>query len=221
MVIPNGFDTEEFRPDPQARAKIRNTLGLSDRTHLISMIANASTFKDHETFFKAAQTLAQDGLEVRFLLAGQGLEKTNAAMATQVAALGLGEWTYLLGERRDIPALLAASDIATLSSFEEAFPNVVGEAMACALPCVATDVGDVRRIVEDTGVVVPPKDSEALAAGWRKLLKMTREERICMGWAARDRIIREYSIQKVVQRYQQLYESLVNTDVLAADQRAS
>lgn len=210
LMIPNGFDTEEFCPSRQERDRIRSELGVSDQALIISMIANYGVSKNHATFFLAAQLLARDHVDVRFLLAGRRVDDTNRDLARQVDELGIRRCTYLLGERRDIRSLLAASDIATLSSFGEAFPNVIGEAMACGTPCVATDVGDVARIIGNTGVVVPLADAAALAAGWKRLLDIGTEERLHLGRAARERIIREYNLDKVVHEYQQLYESQVN-----------
>lgn len=104
---------------------------------------------------------------------------------------------------------MAALDVATTSSaFGEAFPIVVGEAMACGVPCVVTDVGDSAVIVGETGAVVPPGDPDALAAGWRRLLDMRQDERSRLGMAARQRIGERYSLKKIVAQYEQLYRSM-------------
>jgi glycosyltransferase involved in cell wall biosynthesis len=121
----------------------------------------------------------------------------------------------MLGERRDIPRLTAALDISSLSSYAEGFPNVVGEAMACGVPCVVTDVGDCRMIVGQTGIVVPPRDPDALAEGWRTLLRMDQDARIQLGAAARERIQRHFSLRQVVDEYEQLYLSLAGERVCA------
>jgi glycosyltransferase involved in cell wall biosynthesis len=115
----------------------------------------------------------------------------------------------LLGRRADIPRLTAALDVASASSaFGEGFPNVVGEAMACGIPCVVTNVGDAARIVGETGIVVPPKDPVALAEGWRKLIALGAEGRGQLGQAARARIQQHYSLTGVVRQYEDLYESV-------------
>ena len=112
-------------------------------------------------------------------------------------------------ETEDIPRLTAALDIASTASTSEAFPLVIGEATACGVPCVVTDVGDSAIIVGETGVVVPPKDPRALADGWAKLLLgMSVDERLKLGLAARQRIVERYSLGKIVQQYERLYESL-------------
>jgi glycosyltransferase involved in cell wall biosynthesis len=114
--------------------------------------------------------------------------------------------------RRDITRITAALDVATLSSsFGEGFSNVVGEAMACEVPCVVTDVGDSAQVVGDTGIVVPPKDPQALADGWRKLIEMGVEGRQRLGRAAREWIQQEYSLESVVTQYENLYLSLADS----------
>ena len=113
-----------------------------------------------------------------------------------------------------MPRLTAALDVAsTAASYGEGFPNVIGEAMACGVPCVVTDVGDSAIIVGETGVVVPPKDPQALAGGWSQLLlDMSREERLQLGLAACQRIKERFSLGKIVEQYERLYESLVTGD---------
>jgi glycosyltransferase involved in cell wall biosynthesis len=125
-----------------------------------------------------------------------------------VEASGLSDRVHLLGERADIARLTAALDIATCSSYGESFPNVVGEAMACAVPCVVTDVGDAKHIVEDTGRIVSPKDAPALAAAWQDLLELGPRGRQELGQRARDRIAAHYGLDNVVWQYEALYERL-------------
>ena len=116
----------------------------------------------------------------------------------------------LLGPRTDIPAIAAALDVGVLSSaYGEGFPNVVGEAMACGVPCVVTDTGDSAAVVGDSGVVVPPRDPRALAGGVLRLLGLPAAERAALGAVARRRIEEQYSLGAVAARYQTLYRDLV------------
>ena len=121
---------------------------------------------------------------------------------------GLAKRMHLLGERRDVAELTAALDLATSCSRSEAFPNAVGEAMACGVPCVVTDVGDSGQLVGDTGEIVPPQDPEALLAGWRRLLDTGADGRRRLGQAARDRVLRRFSLAAVVRRYVEVYAEL-------------
>jgi glycosyltransferase involved in cell wall biosynthesis len=111
-----------------------------------------------------------------------------------------------------MPRLTAALDVATTTSaYGEGFPNVVGEAMACGIPCVVTDVGDSALIVGSTGKVVPTRDPDALAAAWRALLDSGTETRMRLGLAARRRVEEHFSLPHIVTRYQLLYEEMTAT----------
>jgi glycosyltransferase involved in cell wall biosynthesis len=116
----------------------------------------------------------------------------------------------MLGERQDMPRITAALDIASSSSsYGEGFPNVIGEAMSCAVPCVVTDVSDLPWVVADTGRVVPPRDPQALASAWADLLELGVEGREALGAAARARVIQYFPLESVVARYEALYESVI------------
>jgi glycosyltransferase involved in cell wall biosynthesis len=167
--------------------------------------------KDHYNFIQAAAILLKSLPEAHFLLCGGGVTLENSELVDWIKAANLQERCHLLGHRDDIPRLMAALDIVSLSSSGgEGFPNVIGEAMACGVPCVVTDVGDAALIVGETGVVVPRKDPQALAAGWHKLLlELTREEWVQLGLAARQRVTEQYSLKLITQQYQHIYTSSV------------
>jgi glycosyltransferase involved in cell wall biosynthesis len=119
----------------------------------------------------------------------------------------------LLGERRDLAAIYPIADVVTLSSaFGEGFPNVLAEAMCCGIPCVATDIGDAAEIVDETGMIVPPRDPAALAAGWEKLAALGPDARRKLGAAARARIVARYDLAAIVVRYEVLYEEIAAGD---------
>ncbi|BCR05795.1 hypothetical protein DESUT3_28640 [Desulfuromonas versatilis] len=109
-----------------------------------------------------------------------------------------------------MPQVTAAFDIACSSSaYGEAFSNTIGEAMACEVPCVVTDVGDSAAIVGTTGLVVPPRDPDALYGALKKMLDMGPEGRRRLGQLARERVVREYSLERVVKQYEDLYEGVM------------
>jgi glycosyltransferase involved in cell wall biosynthesis len=208
-VVPNGFDTDRFRPNPDARARLRASLGWSPETFVVCLPARFDRMKDHASFLAAAARFAQDRDIARFVMLGRGVEMANEQLCGAVRRTGCGEKIALLGERHDMPELLAGSDLVTLSSvFGEGFPNVIGEAMACAVPVVATDVGDAAEIVGETGIIVPPGDGIALAAAWRHLLDLGAAGRASLGVAARQRIIENYALPTIVRRYEALYDEL-------------
>lgn len=208
-VIPNGFDTEHNKPDPAARASVRDELGLSADTPLIVLAARFHPQKDHLNFVRAAAGLRERIPNVHFALCGVGVTWENSQLVRWIREAGIRSCVHLLGIRRDVARLFAAADIATTTSVSgEAFPMVIGEAMACGTPCVVTDVGDSALIVGDTGEVVAPGDPVALAQEWRKLLEAGPEVRRGLGVAARRRVQQHFALPSIVERYQTVYAQL-------------
>jgi glycosyltransferase involved in cell wall biosynthesis len=208
-LLPNGFDCERFRPSPETRRALRAELGLGESDVVIGMVARFHPMKGHETFFRAAGTLAARYPSARFVLAGRGVVPEDAGLAALVRENGLQGRVHLLGEREDTFRIYPALDVSSLaSSWGEGFPNVVGEAMACGVPCVVTDVGDSAWVVGGHGVVVAPDQPEALAAGWASLLEAGAEGRARLGEAARERVVEHFSLERVVAQYEELYYSI-------------
>jgi glycosyltransferase involved in cell wall biosynthesis len=208
LVIPNGFDLSRFRPDTEARASVRAELGLPPDAPLIGLIARFDPQKNHAGFLAAAGRLRRQRPDVYFLLAGRGVEPGNPDLQEWASAADVTSVLHLLGERHDIPRLTASLDLATLASWGEAFPNVLGEAMACGVPCVATDAGDAALIIGDSGRVVPRGDMAALAGAWQELLNLPTPERTALGLAARERIVRHFDLDQIVERYAALYHDM-------------
>jgi glycosyltransferase involved in cell wall biosynthesis len=176
---------------------------------LIGLVARYDPMKDHETFLRAASLLIRREPRARFVLVGRGVDERNEALVGAMRSLGLNSAVHLLGERRDVPMVMAALDLFSLSSaFGEGSPNVVGEAMACGVPCVVTNVGDAARIVGETGRVVPPRSPEALADAWWNLLALGAGERARLGVAARRRIEAGFALPNIVVQYEHLYQEL-------------
>ncbi len=210
-VIDNGFDNGLFRPDLEARDDVRRQLRVPPDTPLIGLIARYHPMKGHDMFLRAAALLAQSDTRTHFLLAGRDVVPSHPLFAPWLGHPTLGKRLHLLGERADIPRLTAALDIASSSSWGEAFPNAIGEAMSCGVPCVATDVGDVRRILGEAGVVLPVGDEPALADAWARLLA-NDELRHQMGTAGRRRVADHFSLDRTAARYAALYSENLNAD---------
>ncbi|MBE3072679.1 MAG: glycosyltransferase, partial [Acidobacteria bacterium] len=139
------------------------------------------------------------------------VDQANEVLGRLVAEAGPEPIVHLLGLRRDMPRVTAALDVAALSSAgQESLPLVVGEAMSCGVPCVVTDVGDASYLVGDTGVVVPPRDPDAMAAAWAALMAEGTDAREARGRAARERIARHFGLDAVARQYEDFYASLVS-----------
>jgi glycosyltransferase involved in cell wall biosynthesis len=217
VVIPNGCDLLEFKPDPAARASVRKELGILEGEPLIGLPARFSPPKDHQTFVRAAALLCARVPSVHFVLFGEGITWENQQLSAVVDAAGIRHRCHLLGERVDIPRLTAALDVASISSsYGEAWPLVIGEAMACGVPCAVTDVGDSALIVGDTGRVAPPKNPEALANAWHELLALGPNGRARLGQAARRRMEDHFRLTSAVAKYEKLYKEIAAKSDLAA-----
>ncbi len=210
-VIPNGFDLQRFRPDNDARVAVRRELGIGDDVPLIGLVARFDPQKDHRSFITAAARLLESGASAQFLFCGEGADADNHELGEWIGAAGIGANCHLLGLRDDMAAITAALDIAVSSSaFGEAFSNAVAEAMACGVPCVVTDVGDSGLIVKDTGRVVTPKDSDALAGALTELLEIGAEGRAKLGRAARRRVEENYGLPDIAARHLAFYRETLS-----------
>lgn len=209
-VVPNGFDLEQVKPDPNSRASLRAELGVPPNTLLIGLVARFHPHKDHHNFIRAASRLHEVEPDVHFVLCGMGITWQNGQLAEWIDLGNLRNCCHLLGPREDVPRIFAGLDIAATASSSEAFPIVIGEAMACGTPCVVTNVGDSAIIVGDTGLVVPPGDSEALAEALQRLLMAGPEARGRLGAAARRRVQDHFALPAIVERYQEIYTRLAN-----------
>ena len=209
VMIPNGFDLETFVPDTGARVAVREELGLRHDTPLVGLVGRFDPQKDHHNFTLAATRLQTTNPDTHYLLCGDGIHPQNAELAGWIENAGLSKNFHLLGRRVDIPRLVAALDIAaSSSSFGEGFPNVVGEAMACGIPCVVTNIGDSALIVGDTGLVVPPRNPAAFADALNKLLRLSPQACRDLGQKARQRIEENYSLSSIAKQYEALYRNI-------------
>lgn len=210
VLIPNGIDTDSFKPDPMARGRLRALLNLSEGKPIIGMIARADPMKDHPNLVRALGLLKAKGREAHLVLFGRGTNEPEGPIADAVKAAGVSPCISLMGERHDLKDLVPGLDVLALSSaWGEAFPLVLAEAMASGIPCVATDIGDSAWLIGDTGLIVPPREPEALAMAIDRLLSLTPEERAALGARARARIVNDFGLAKIARVYEDLYASLI------------
>lgn len=219
-VIPNCVDVDRYRPDAEARRQIRKRLRVSDDTVLIGLVGRYHPMKGHELFLDAAGRLAGERPDVRFVMAGPNVNLQNPAIATQLERLGLGDRVQVVGVEPDMPAFMNALDILTVASTSEGFPTVLVEAMATGVPCAATDVGDCRLVIADTGRTASARTPEALSAAWLELVEMSSGARRDLGDRARARTIERYSTDRVAAAYLDLYAEMSRSRDEANRQRA-
>lgn len=208
-VLPNGFDLAQFTAARDARAAVRAELGADGSQLVVAIVARIHPQKDHATFVRAAADLARTHDAV-FVVVGRECDPSNEALVSMLREAGIAGRTRLLGERHDVPRLLQGFDMLVSSSVGEGFPNSVGEAMAAAVPCVVTDVGDSALLVGDTGIVVPPSRPDELARGMRQLADAGADGRAKLGRQARLRMEQHFSIDAVAGMYADLYETVLD-----------
>lgn len=211
VTIPNGYFLDNLQVDANARSAVRDSLSLPESMPVVGMVARFDPQKDHNNFLAALGLLKKQGNMFTCLLVGMGMDAGNLPLVEEIKRADIENEVRLLGARHDIPAVMNAIDIHVLSSLGEAFPNVLAEAMACGTPCVTTDVGDAAFIVADTGWVVPPRKPYALADAIAAALGTMKDNDT---WqqrqlACRQRIVDNFSINKMVSAYRQVWESIL------------
>lgn len=208
-VIPNGYDLKQWQPQPEQAALFRQQLGLAPDTALLVTVGRWNPLKDHPNLLSALARLKRTDTEWFCVLVGDGMESSNAELMRLISQQGLEDKIALLGRRADIPTIMSAADIHVLSSKAEGFPNVVCEAMVSRALCVVTDVGDAARIVGEEGIVVAPRNAQALATGIEKALIVLKsadlEHRLD---TAAERVANRYSLETMVQNYEQLWQTM-------------
>jgi len=193
-IVPNGVDTDRFKPDADLRQRQRAAWGLSDEHIAVGVLARLDPMKGHGVFLKAAAKIVRQRSRLRIFVVGAGPEEDR--LKRQAARLGLERTMRFTGPSETPEAALNALDICcSPSEFGEGFSNSIAEAMACGVPCVVTDVGDSARIVGDAGEVVPPSDSRALGEAILRLADRLDDD--CKQ-RARDRAADHFSVGAMV-----------------------
>lgn len=203
----NGVDTELYKP------RIRSSL-TETTPPVLGTVARLSAEKDQKTLLRAFQLLRQTPLPPplpRLVFVGDGPRRVE--LQDEAQRLGVNASVDFLGIRSDVATLLPSFTLFTLSSITEGISMTILEAMACALPVVATDVGGNREIVNppQCGLIVPPRNPQALAAAWLELLR-NPTRRMEMGIAARNRVVTHFSVHHMVNQYATLYRELLQTN---------
>lgn len=204
VAMPNGIDTARFTFNPECRASLRQQLQLSDNTPLILAVGRLTAAKDYPNLLTAFSQLPAEFSHTQLAIIGIGEEQANiVALATQ---LGLSNRVHFLGLQRNVHEWMSAADIYVMSSAWEGMPLVLLEAMSCERIVVATDCGGVKEVVGDCGMLVPPKNSVALAEALAEALALPSEQGLAKGRLARQRIVERYSLTAQAEQWLQLYQ---------------
>lgn len=200
-VIPNGIDRQRFFPNRQAGLRLRKEWGIQANQKLIGMVGRLDPMKDYPNFLRAAALLARERSDLRFVCVGGGPDQYVREYRELSSSLQLDSYLYWAGERNDLPDIYNALDVMVLSSaYGEGFSNVLGEAMACGTPCVATDVGDAAQLIGSLGEIVPAREPEALKRGILMLLDRLESDKANLKKEVEQRIINQFSVAKLVSR---------------------
>lgn len=214
VVIQNGYDLTRWTYNPEARQALRAQWQAGGDERLIGFVARWNPLKDHRSLIQALARCARQGLALRCVLVGKGMERDNAQLMSLLQEAGAADKVILLGMRSDVPDIMSALDVHVLSSLAEGFPNVVAEAMACGVPGVVTDVGDAALIVGDTGWVVPPQDPDALAGAIGKAFAAIEAQgREAIAQRVRTRVNQEFSLPQMVARYEQTWRAMAQEKI--------
>ncbi|HPB31653.1 MAG TPA: glycosyltransferase, partial [Candidatus Sumerlaeota bacterium] len=213
----NGVDIRRFSPDAVPRSeslKRRAEFGIPPDVPVIGMIGRLVREKGYLELVRAAAEIRRTHPDCHFLFVGDALKSDHDASRSEILdlieQLGLQDRIHIAGLRQDIPELLAAMNIYTLPSWREGMPRSIIEAMAMGLPVVATQIRGCREEVLDgeTGFLVPPRDSAALASALRRLLGNPEQART-MGAAGCRRAQHEYAEDLVLDRQLQVFRALI------------
>ena len=213
LAIPNGIDTERFRPDREAGARIRREWNVLPHEKLVGLVGRLDPMKDHPTFLAAAALLAPKRSHVRFVCVGDGDSRYRQELMRRADQLGLTPRLIWAGTRADMPAVYNALDTAcSCSAYGEGFSNVIGEAMACGVPCVVTDVGDSAWILGQPAFVSPPGKPDEVALRVAVLVDGGDANAARVGAEGRQRIIDRFSVAHLVSATEVAIGNLVDED---------
>jgi glycosyltransferase involved in cell wall biosynthesis len=201
VVINNGIDTKLFKIDLEHRTKTRSEWQVLPATILIGLVGRLDPMKDHSTFLQAAALVSKNHQDVCFICVGEGEAKYRESLHQLAAQLEITDKVKWVGQRADMTEVYNAFDLVVSSSCDgEGFTNAIGEAMACGLPCIVTEVGDSALIVGDVGFVIPPRNPQALASVLQHLISLSPAKRAEIGLRGRVRIEKNFGVQNLVEK---------------------
>ena len=209
--IPNGFDLSILKFNNKKKKIFQKKIRIKKNTVTIGNVARFNPKKDHLNLIKALSIIRSENINFQSILVGTNINKKNKKLISEIKNLKLQENIKLLGQKNDISKVMSSIDIyVQSSSYGEGFPNVLAEAMACKIPCVATDVGDASHIIGNSGWIVPAKNPYKLAKAIKKAIyenKLKKKWRQ-RGIKARNIIRLNFSIEKMILSYIEIWNSV-------------
>jgi glycosyltransferase involved in cell wall biosynthesis len=210
-VIPNGIDVDRFRPDPDARARLRQIADVPRSSLVVGTVANVTSYKDYPNLIAAARLVLDERPDVHFVSIGDDRTPFAKRVAGETRRMGVANRVRFLGPRTDVEQLVPGFDVVCSSSnSSEGQSNAIAEAMACGVPPVVTDAGDSVLLVGDTGLDIPIRKPAKLAEALLHALSWTPEERAARGSRARRRIVERFSVERMVAAHDALYSHLLS-----------
>ncbi len=197
-VVQNGIDVNFYRRDEERGRCIRSELGVADDEVLVGLVGRIDPVKNIESYIEAVRRAARVDRRLRFIIVGEGSSELVISLRQQARMAGLDDRLAWLGVRHDMPAVYSALDISCSMSLGEGFSNVLAESMACEVPCIASDVGDARILIDGCGTVLPSNTPQAMADAIVSMAASSVDARQMLGKACRQRMAKFFSVSVMV-----------------------
>lgn len=204
-IIPNGFDLKYYSPNHNLGKFYRKEFRLNQNDFVIGFVGKYNKIKGIEKFILTANVALKKFSNWKFVLIGRDLTYENKDLINLLKKYKIGQNFRLLGERQDVNKILCSCDILSLTSSSEGFPNVIGEAMSCGVPCVSTDVGDCKLIIGETGIISKFNKPQNIFNDWLNMYKMLKNNSSALKKSTRARIKKYYEISFIIKQYEKLF----------------
>jgi glycosyltransferase involved in cell wall biosynthesis len=205
FVIPNGYDISTYKKLKSNKSYYKTKIDLDPKWDVIGVVGRNDPIKNYRGFLISASILYKNNKNIRFIFVGKGLDKNNTELIELAKKYEIKDACIWLGQCNNIPEIMNAFDVFALPSISESFPNVLAEAMSCEVPCVSMDVGEAKSIIGDTGLIVPVQNMKVFAEAIQTILNLDCKTRLALGHKARERIINNFEISKIVNIYNNYY----------------
>jgi glycosyltransferase involved in cell wall biosynthesis len=202
-IIYNGVDTNKFYINSDIKKKFRKKYRIKKNTIVLGCVGRNDPYKDIQNLIVALSILKLKNISFVCIIVGKDFNKKNKELVNLITNLSLKKNIYLWGYKKNIAKIMNCLDLFILSSKSESFPNVIIEAMSCGVPCVATNVGDVKKIILNKDLIVKPNSSNSLALAILNVLK--KRNKILSNTNSRainSYVVKNYNLKKMIKNYE-------------------